>query len=151
MTFDPHITVASVVEADGNYLMVEELSGGNVVFNQPAGHVEANETLAAAAIRETLEETGWDIEIRHAIGLYVYNAPNGATYYRVCFAARALQQRANAVLDSGIIAAHWLSQEALRERQAAMRSPLVLKCIDDYQRGQQMPSGCLYEHTELAI
>ncbi|WP_017132370.1 NUDIX domain-containing protein, partial [Pseudomonas agarici] len=86
MEWQPHITVATVVEDNGRFLLVEELQNGQVVFNQPAGHLDPDESLSEAAIRETLEETGWDVELTGVIGIYLYTAPsNGVTYQRVCF------------------------------------------------------------------
>ncbi|HHX05474.1 MAG: NUDIX domain-containing protein, partial [Thiopseudomonas sp.] len=94
--FTPHITVATVIEKDGRFLFVKEHAEERVVLNQPAGHLEMDESLIQAAIRETLEETGWDIEITQLIGIYLYTAPsNNVTYQRVCFAGRALAQREN--------------------------------------------------------
>lgn len=136
--FTPHITVATVIEKDGRFLFVKEHAEERVVLNQPAGHLEMDESLIQAAIRETLEETGWDIEITQLIGIYLYTAPsNNVTYQRVCFAGRALAQRENLQLDEGIIAPVWLSRDELIEQQALWRSPMVLRCIDDYLAGER--------------
>ena len=136
--FTPHITVATVIEKDGRFLFVKEHAEERVVLNQPAGHLEMDESLIQAAIRETLEETGWDIEITQLIGIYLYTAPsNNVTYQRVCFAGRALAQRENHQLDEGIIAPVWLSRAELVEQQALWRSPMVLRCIDDYLAGER--------------
>ena len=138
--FTPHITVATVIEKDGRFLFVKEHAEERVVLNQPAGHLEMDESLIQAAIRETLEETGWDIEITQLIGIYLYTAPsNNVTYQRVCFAGRALAQRENHQLDEGIIAPVWLSRDELIEQQALWRSPMVLRCIDDYLAGERFP------------
>lgn len=139
MTWTPHATVAVIIEDNQRFLMVEENSHGKVVFNQPAGHIEENEAIFQAAHRETLEETGWEIELSHFIGLYTYKAPaNGVTYYRFCFAARPLQ-RVTEQLDDGIIAAHWLSYEQIRQLGEQLRSPLVTECIEDYRNGKRFP------------
>ena len=140
MTWTPHATVAVVVEdAQGRFLMVEEHSSGRVLFNQPAGHVEEDEAILDAVRRETLEETGWEIEPEHFLGLYTYKAPaNGVTYYRFCFIGKARQQVTNE-LDRGIIAAHWLSLEDIRQLGDKLRSPLVIKCIEDYRNGRCYP------------
>ncbi len=134
--FTPHITVATVIEKDGRFLFVKEHAEKRIVLNQPAGHLEMDESLIQAAIRETLEETGWDIDISHLIGIYLYTAPgNNVTYQRVCFAGQALQQRADYTLDDGIIAPVWLSRDELLAEQALWRSPLVLRSVDDYLSG----------------
>ncbi|WP_375171831.1 NUDIX hydrolase [Marinobacter sp.] len=140
MTWTPHATVAVIIEDDqGRFLMVEEHSGGRVVFNQPAGHVEEDEAVLDAVRRETLEETGWEVEPEHFLGVYTYKAPsNGVTYYRFCYAARALH-RVSEQLDTGIIAAHWLTLDAIRALGDQLRSPLVLECIEDYRNGRRYP------------
>mgnify|MGYP002700876242 FL=1 len=107
MTWTPHATVAVVVEdAQGRFLMVEEHSSGRVLFNQPAGHVEEDEAILDAVRREALEETGWEIEPEHFLGLYTYKAPaNGVTYYRFCFQGKARQQVTDE-LDGGLALIH---------------------------------------------
>lgn len=146
MTWTPHATVAVIVEdSEGRFLLVEEVSGGQVVFNQPAGHVEQDEPITAAAVRETLEETGWQVELEHFLGLYTYKAPaNGVTYFRFCFSAKAIRKVTD-TLDDGIIAAHWLNLDAIRSRQPQLRSPLVLECIQDYRKGRRFPLDVIVE------
>ncbi|WP_312125684.1 NUDIX hydrolase [Pseudomonas sp.] len=136
MDWKPHITVATIVEADGKFLMVEESKGGRLVLNQPAGHLEPNESLREAAVRETLEETGWDVDLTGVVGVYLYTAPsNGVTYQRICFAAQAVQHHPEFKLDSGIVAAPWLSRDELFAVPERWRSELVPRCIDDYLKG----------------
>ena len=140
MTWKPHATVAVVVEDDqGRFLLVEEVSGGEGVFNQPAGHIEENEAILDAVRRETLEETGWEIEPVFFLGIYTYKVPaNGVTYYRFCYAAKAIRH-ATDELDTGIIGPHWLTPEEIRELGDQLRSPLVLQCIEDYRNGRKFP------------
>ncbi|MFC5694608.1 NUDIX hydrolase [Pseudomonas sp. GCM10022186] len=140
MTWQPHITVATVVEDQGRFLLVEEEAGGRAVFNQPAGHLEADETLLQAALRETLEETGWEVELTAVTGIYLYTAPsNGVTYQRVCFAARPLRHHPERPLDDGIIGPRWLTRDELLAEKDRWRSHLVLRCIDDYLAGERFP------------
>jgi len=138
----PHVTVACVIEKKGKYLMVEERdkSSGKMVFNQPAGHVDPNESLEQAAVRETLEETGWDIELIGLLGIALYTAPtNGTTYYRTTFLAKAIERVNDAIIDPDIHAVHWLDYEEIETLSARLRSPLVLTVIDMHRRGVCYP------------
>ncbi|MGH8491858.1 MAG: NUDIX hydrolase [Moraxellaceae bacterium] len=146
--WEPHITVAVVVERDGRFLCVEEKAElGRVVYNQPAGHVEKGETLEQAAVRETLEETAWDVTLTAFLGLYVYTPPfnQDLTYYRACFLAEAVTHHAERTLDDGILRAVWLSRDELADT-GRLRSPLVLKCVEDALAGQSFPLALVHEH-----
>jgi ADP-ribose pyrophosphatase YjhB (NUDIX family) len=136
----PHITVATIVERAGKFLMVKENSGGRLVYNQPAGHVEVKESLLDAAIRETLEETSWRVNLEKLLGIYQYTSPeNGITYIRHCFIAKAIEPKTDRDLDEDIAEAVWVSLEELEQRESEMRSPLVLEVIRDYLKGVSYP------------
>lgn len=143
----PHATVATIVERDGRFLMVEEMANGAVpVINQPAGHIEAGETIIDAARRETLEETGWKVEPQGLVGLYVYTAPaNGITYHRYCLYAQAIAEQPGTELDDGIIGPRWMSFAELEQSQQ-LRSPMVLTCVKDYLAGKRYPLDVIVEH-----
>lgn len=145
--FQPHVTVATIVpNADGDrFLFVEEIGEkGTAVINQPAGHLEANETLIEAAVRETLEETGWHVEITGFMGIALFTAENGITYQRNTFVAQALEQVENAVLDEGIIGPLWLSEQELLARKADWRSPLAYSTLKRYLTGPTFPLSIFY-------
>lgn len=146
MTWKPHATVAVIVEdAQGRYLMVEERIDGNLVFNQPAGHIEEGEAVTDAALRETLEETGWEVELHAFLGMYRYIAPaNGVTYFRFCFAARPVRHITEQ-LDDGIVAAHWLTPSEISQLGNRLRSPMVLDCIQDYREGRRFALDVIVE------
>lgn len=136
----PHKTVATVIEKDGKFLMVEELVNGRHVYNQPAGHLEANESIAEAALRETLEETAWEVELTAFLGLYQQtSAVEQVCYIRSCFIAKTVRQHPERALDEGILRALWLSREELVALKPQLRSPVVLRVIDDYLRGIRYP------------
>lgn len=142
----PHATVATIVEQDGRFLMTEEIALGQQVINQPAGHVEPGETIAAAAVRETLEETGWHIRPEGLVGLYIYTAPaNGITYHRYCLFGTALRHDPQAELDDGIIGPRWMTIDELRSSDA-LRSRMVLTCVEDYLSGKRYPLSVIVEH-----
>jgi 8-oxo-dGTP pyrophosphatase MutT (NUDIX family) len=133
--FLPHATVATVLEQDGKFLLVEELSQGHRVLNQPAGHLEPNESLIEAAAREVLEETGWHAEISAYLGVTIINAANGICYLRHSFVGIPLQFDATYQLDSSIIATHWMSRDDVQSTDQPLRHPVVLDVIDQYRRG----------------
>ncbi|MBG4676887.1 NUDIX hydrolase [Pseudomonas aeruginosa] len=140
MSWHPHVTVATIVEDQGRFLLVEEQADGREVLNQPAGHLEPAESLLEAALRETLEETGWEVELSAVTGIYLYTAPsNGVTYQRVCFAARPVRPPPERALDDGIIGPRWLRRAELAAPPPRWRSHLVLRCIDDYLAGGRYP------------
>lgn len=140
MTWAPHVTVATIIERDNRFLMVYEEADGKKVYNQPAGHLEPNETLQAAAIRETLEETGWTVQLTGVVGVSLYTAPsNGITYFRTTFIAEAVSHDAEHELDAGIIEAVWLTYDELLARKDELRSPMTLQIIDEYRAGRRFP------------
>jgi 8-oxo-dGTP pyrophosphatase MutT (NUDIX family) len=146
MIWTPRATVATIVEQDGRFLFVDEVADGRRVLNQPAGHVDEREPILQAALRETIEETGWEVEITHLVGIYTYTNPDLITYYRFCYAARPLRQIPDAKLDHDIIGPVWLSLEELNARREQWRSPLVIKCVEDYIAGRRFPLDLVYEH-----
>ncbi len=143
----PHATVACVIADAGKYLLVEERdkSSGEMVFNQPAGHLEDGESIPEAALRETLEETGWAVELTGILGVALYTAPsNGLTYHRTTFVGRPVRHLENATLDPDIHAVHWLAYEAILAMSARMRSPLVLASIERQRQGICYPLDLIY-------
>lgn len=154
MPWQSRVTVAVVVEREGQFLLVEEdIENWDMpVFNQPAGHVEQGETLIEAARREALEETGWEVEITDLLGFYTYTphqSANEFTYYRVCFVAKPVQHF-NQPLDEGIIRAAWMTLDELESSHHA-RSPLVARCLRDYLAGKRYPLDLIYEHPTAEI
>lgn len=143
----PHVVAATVVERDGRFLFVEESIAGRTVINQPAGHLDPGESLAVAAARETLEETAWTVRIEHLIGIYLLATEiPGKTFLRFCFAGTALHHDPTLELDKEIIAAHWWTREEAAARGAQLRSPLVLRAVDDYLAGERHPLTMLHDY-----
>ncbi len=144
MIWKPHVTVATVLERDGLFLLVEENTDDGIRYNQPAGHLEFGEALSDAAIRETLEETGYTCVPDALVGIYQWRKPErDLSYLRFAFSGRVLAHDARRQLDEDIIAAHWLTPDEIRARQAQLRSPMVMRCIDDYLAGRRFPLDLL--------
>ncbi|MGB5331477.1 MAG: NUDIX hydrolase [Woeseiaceae bacterium] len=138
------LTVAAVVEHEGRFLLVEEHASGQRVFSQPGGHIEAGESPEQAVIRETSEETACDIACGELVGVYLWIHPQTRQQFlRIVFAARFLSCDEHGRLDDGIVARHWLTLEEIASRQARLRSPAVLRCVDDYVSGKRQSDALL--------
>ena len=139
-----HVTVAAIIEENERFLLVEELIQQQRLYNQPAGHLEEDETLIEAVVRETLEETAWHFEPSYLTGLYQWTqAQSRQTFMRICFTGRHYQHEASRTLDTPIIQAVWMNRDEILAKQDKLRSPLVLSCIDDYLQGKRYPLDLL--------
>ena len=144
MIWKPHATVAAIIERDKQFLMVEEIVNNKRVFNQPAGHLEPDESLIDAVIRETREETAWRFEPQSLVGVYLWKneaseQPSEDSFLRFAYCGTCSDFEQAQQLDEGIIATHWFSKEDLLQRCDQLRSPLVMQCIDDYLDGRRFP------------
>ncbi|HEY5810537.1 MAG TPA: NUDIX hydrolase [Povalibacter sp.] len=140
MSLRPDLTVAAIVERNGEFLLVEERVGNAMVFNQPAGHVERGEELVAAVIRETLEETAWGFRPEALTGIYLWDQPEKQrSFLRFAFCGQVTSHDPDRRLDRGIERALWMSRNHIVTRLSRMRSPMVLRCIDDYLEGRRYP------------
>jgi ADP-ribose pyrophosphatase YjhB (NUDIX family) len=143
----PNVTVAAIVKRDGRFLLVEEDTERGRLFNQPAGHLDAGEALTRAVARETLEETAYTFEPTGLLGVYQYHSSaDDVTYIRFAFTGKITGPEAGRPLDAGIIRAIWLTPQEIRRETARHRSPLVMRCIDDYLAGRRFPLDVLYHH-----
>ena len=147
MVWKPHVTVAAVIERQGRFLLVEECpDGGAPVYNQPAGHLEPGEGLIEATIRETLEETARVFAPQALTGIYRwYNPDNDTTFLRICLSGHCGEQDPTLSLDEGILGTVWLSVDELRAAPERLRSPMVLRCIEDYLAGNRYPLELLQD------
>lgn len=134
MTWYPHITVAAVVKRQNTFLVVQERNeDGDLVVNQPAGHLEENESIYDAVVRETLEETGWRVEPKAVLNFNLYKAPsNQTTYFRCNVFAEIVEQAADGPLDPDIEQAIWLTEQEIHNHK--LRSPMVTKAIDEFNQ-----------------
>lgn len=140
MCWKPNVTVAAIVERDQKFLLVEENADDRIVFNQPAGHLEKDETLIEAVKREVLEETAWEFIPQSIVGIYMYpNQHSDITYLRLCFSGTCEKYHPEQALDDGIIQTVWFSQEEIIQNMDRMRSPMVPQCINDYLSGKSYP------------
>ena len=140
MSWIPHITVASIIESNSKYLLVEEYVQDIIVLNQPAGHLEENETLEEGCARETLEETACLIEVDYLVGIYQERSKNALDMWlRFCFKCSIKEEVLDRKLDKNIIKKVWLTKDEIIKKEKNLRSNMVLKCINDYEEGKKFP------------
>ena len=148
MVWKPNVTVAAVVQRDGKFLLVEEETEAGLAFNQPAGHLEAGESLIDAVVREALEETAYHFKPTHLVGIYNWPHPTKeVTYLRFAFAGELHGWEAGRRLDDGIVAARWLTHAEVRASTERHRSPLVRRCIEDLVAGKRYPLDLLVHYA----
>ncbi|MBI3042330.1 MAG: NUDIX hydrolase [Betaproteobacteria bacterium] len=144
----PSVTVAAVVERDGRFLLVEEDTTRGRRFNQPAGHLDPGESLVEGVVRETLEETAYAFKPTALLGVYQYHsAADDVTYIRFAFTGEITAHDAARALDHGIVRAAWLTPDEIRRESARHRSPLVLRCVEDYLSGRRHPLAVLHHQV----
>lgn len=143
----PHVVVAAIIERDGRFLMVEEETDEGIRINQPAGHLDPGESLIEASVREALEETAYHYRPSALVGVYLLQ-PQGTdrTYLRFAFTGSVMQHDADRKLDHGILRTMWLTREELMAEHSRHRSPLVMRCVDDYLAGRRYPLEMLAYH-----
>ncbi len=136
----PSVTVAAVIERHGKFLLVQEKIDGEIVLNQPAGHLDPGESLIGACRREVLEETAHIFEPSGLVGIYRWrHAAKDLTFLRFCFLGRVGEADSAGKLDKEIVALQWLSAEELKRRRSEHRSPLVQQCVEDFLAGRRFP------------
>lgn len=146
--FKPSVTVAAVIERQGRYLLVEEHTPEGLRLNNPAGHLEAGESLACACAREVLEETAHAFTPTALVGIYQSRFTRPATgeaihYLRFAFCGDLGQAIVGRSLDTGIVRTLWLTPDEIRGSQERHRSPLLLRCVEDHLAGRRHPLDLL--------
>ena len=140
MVWKPHVTVAAIIELNGKFLLVEEQTSDGVRYNQPAGHLELNESLVSAVKREVTEETAYMFEPEFVSGTYVWNKKNTQiSFLRVCFGGKIGPRNPNQPLDQGILRTVWMEHDDIKNLGNKLRSPLVMASITDYMNGVRLP------------
>ena len=140
MIWKPNVTVAAIIEENRKFLLVEEHTSQGLKLNQPAGHLEANESLLQAVVREAREESACEFEPQHLVGVYRWHSvTSDTTYLRFAYSGRILVRHVGQALDEGIVRALWMTAEEIRATVPRHRSPLILHCVEDYLAGKRFP------------
>jgi len=148
--------VAAVIEKDGRYLMIEEMTRDGLRINNPAGGLEPGESPVAGAVREALEETACHFTPEALLGVYMARNPDsdrgpGVTYLRFAFCGRVGEPEAGFVLDEGIVRTLWMTADEIRASAPRHRSPLLLRCVEDYLAGRRHPLSLIYTDASVIV
>ena len=146
----PNVTVAALIERDGRFLLVEEETADGLRLNQPAGHIDAGESLVAACAREALEETAWHFQPETLVGIYQWPKPDSdITYLRFAFSGLLGNHEPGRVLDTGILRAVWMTPAEIAASRDRHRSPLLLQCVEDFLAGRRWPLDLIRHYDGL--
>ncbi|MGV3573081.1 MAG: NUDIX hydrolase [Ramlibacter sp.] len=145
----PSVTVAAIIERDGRFLLVEEETSHGLKLNNPAGHLDPGESPAEGCAREALEETTWDFRATALVGIYMSRFIKKATgeditYLRFAFCGELGERDPKRQLDHGIVRTLWMTADEIRANADRLRSPLVLRCMEDYLAGARHPMAMVY-------
>ena len=151
----PSVTVAAVIEKDGRYLMIEEMTRDGLRINNPAGGLEPGESPIAGAVREALEETACHITPEAFLGVYLARNPDsergpGVTYMRFAFCGTASDPVPGQALDSPVVRTLWMTADEVAAARDRLRGPLVLQCIEDHRAGRRLPLEAVFTHPSVA-
>ena len=144
----PSVTVAAIIErvekGVRQFLLVEEHTPEGLKLNNPAGHLDPEESPQQGVVREVLEETACVFTPDRLVGTYLSHFQRPATgedvtYLRFAFGGTVGEADASRSLDDGIVRTLWLTLPELRASRARHRSPQVLGCIEDYLSGRRYP------------
>ncbi len=148
----PNVTVAAVITRTENgvekFLLVEEQTRDGLKINNPAGHLDPGESPLDACIRETMEETAFHFQPTAIVGVYLSRfertgsakeEPLDITYLRFAFCGELGSHVEGRALDEGIVRTVWMSADEVRASQAMHRTPLLLRCLEDYLAGTRYP------------
>ncbi|XAH23464.1 NUDIX hydrolase [Xylophilus sp. GW821-FHT01B05] len=150
----PSVTVAAVIERDGRFLLVEEQTSEGLKLNNPAGHLDPGETPAQGCTREALEESAYDFTPTALVGVYISrfqrsDTGDDITYLRFAFAGDVGTHHAWRTLDDGIVRTLWMTADEIRACPDRHRSPLLLRCLDDYLAGKRYPLDIVYTDASV--
>ena len=138
------LTVSAVIEYQGRYLLVEEYANSRIVLNQPGGHLEAGESPEEAVVREVLEETGCNTACGELIGMYLWIHPQTRQQFvKIVYVGSFLNCDESRALDDGIVARRWYTREDIEHRRPSLRTPIVLRCIHDFEAGRRQSDALL--------
>jgi ADP-ribose pyrophosphatase YjhB (NUDIX family) len=156
----PSVTVAAIIERDGKFLLVEEMTSDGLLLNNPAGHLDPGESPQDGCAREALEETTHLFRPTQLVGVYLSRLqrplPNcteveDITYLRFAYCGELGDVQADRQLDTGIVRTLWLSPDEIRACAARHRSPLLLRCMDDYLNGQRFPVDLVFTDPSVQL
>jgi len=154
--WNPRVTVAAVIEQHGRFLLIEEETALGLKLNNPAGHLDPGETPAQGCAREVLEEAAYDFTPTAFLGVYLARSRKRSTgedqtYLRMAFCGTLGTHHADRPLDEGIVRTLWMTADEVRASSNRHRSPLVLKCIEDFIAGVRYPLDAVHSDPSLLV
>ena len=134
------IYVSTVVENEGKFILVRENKEQCYgKWNIPSGHVEENEFITRAAVREVKEETNLDVELAGLIAVYnnMFENFNSISFVFSC----NITQNIKIDFDKNeIIETKWFTFEELKNMKEELRDyDYVIETIRRYRDNDIKP------------
>ena len=146
--FELRVTVAAIIEQQGRFLLVAEVTSDGLRLNNPAGHLDPGESPVEGCVREALEETSHRFTPTALVGVYLSRQERAdgedITYLRFAFCGELGAADPDRALDTGIVRTLWMTADEIRATTERHRSPLLLRCMEDYLQGQRFPLSLVF-------
>ena len=117
-----------VIKEDGKFLLIREANPKwkNKWF-VPGGKVERTETLAAGAIREAKEETGFDCAVNGIFFMQHYPVDHIQSGLHIFFEGRIISGTIKSSNDEHSLEANWFDMMELEQMETRNELPDILK------------------------
>lgn len=126
------VIAACLIQEHNKYLLVQEKQKKAYgLWNFPAGHVDKDETLEEAAIREASEETGYRVRLVREVGLYHEAAERPVKHV---FMAEIIEGELT-IPEDEILDARWFSYSEIEvlHNSGQLRAPFIWDAIRNVQ------------------
>lgn len=146
--------VGAIIEREGKILLVKETKEiAKNQWNQPAGWIELGENPIEAVEKEVREETGFDFEPTHILGIYsLYNTLPKEKFgivlhpIKIIFIGKISEKQTGQLAEDASGTKWFLPEEIESMDKKALRDMDIKREIKDYFGGKRYPLELL-SHT----
>jgi phosphatase NudJ len=145
--------VGAILEKDGKFLLMQEAGGAEQgTWSHPAGWIDVGENPVEAAKREVLEESGYEFEPTHLLGIYSLvrtdrTTPERGTPHAIkLIFIGTINDEPQALADDSVGTKWYTSAEIEAMDGETLRDVDIKQMVRDFQAGQRFDLSVL-THT----